>query len=465
MSVQIPTTSFVTIPETITVHLGAPDEVAENVTVPFIEYIRNVASSELYPTWPENALRANINAIVSIALNRVFTEWYRSRGYNFDITNSTQFDQAFVYKREIYDNIAKIVNESFDDYIVRQTRVEPLFAQYCDGRISQCDGMYQWGSVDLAEQGYTPFEILQYYYGNDIEIITNAPVGTVEETYPGTPLKLGDSGTIIYQLQLVLNDISVNYPAIPKIIPVDGIFSPNMESAVKAFQTVFNLPPTGVIDKGTWYRIRIIYVAIRKLAELVSRGFILSSIPVEAPEDLSRLVIPRVQLVQYYLNVLSSYYATIPFVDITGVYDEATRQSLIEFQKTMELPLTGIIDDATWDTINKTMLGIFITLPPYAVSLPRIAFPNIVYRRGTEGPGVVVIQEYLAYISSVIPSITYVPYNLVDGVFGPITESAVITFQQEFGLDPDGVVDKDTWNTMVDVYRNLKLGEERLFVQ
>ena len=258
MSVQIPTTSFVTIPETITVHLGSPDEVAENVTVPFIEYIRNVASSELYPTWPENALRANINAIVSIALNRVYTEWYRSRGYNFDITNSTQFYQAFVYKGEIYDNIAKFVNETFDDYIVRQTRVEPLFAQYCDGRVSQCEGMYQWGSVDLAEQGYTPFEILQYYYGNDIEIITNAPVGTVEETYPGTPLKLGDSGTIIYQLQLVLNDISVNYPAIPKIIPVDGIFSPNMESAVKAFQTVFNLPPTGVIDKGTWDRIKII---------------------------------------------------------------------------------------------------------------------------------------------------------------------------------------------------------------
>jgi len=455
-----PGITSVVIPETITVHLGRPDEPAENVTVSFLDYIKNVASSELYPTWPESALRANIHAIVSIAMNRVYTEWYRSRGYNFDITNSTQFDQSFVYKRGIFDNISSITDEIFDEYIAREVRVEPLFAEYCDGRVSQCNGMYQWGTVDLAEEGYTPFEILQYYYGADINIVKDAPVGNIETTYPGTPLKLGDSGINVYLAQLQLNNISTNYPAIPKIYPVDGVYSPLMESAVKTFQSTFNLPSTGIIDKGTWYKIKNVYVAVRKLAELISRGVLLSEIP--SGEIEAGIVVPRVQIVQYYLNVLSTYYNTIPAVDITGVLDPLTRNSIIEFQKTMGLPTTGIIDDETWNLINKIMLGIFITLPPTYVSLPRIGYPNIVYKRGSEGPGVVVVQEYLAYISSVIPSITYVPYNLVDGVFGPITESAVIAFQKEFGLTPDGIVDEETWNKIIDVYLNLRYGEERL---
>ncbi len=459
MAVQVPAFSLVNIPEYITVHLGPPNEEARNVTVPFIDYIKNVASSELYPSWPENALRANIYAIVSIALNRVFTQWYRSRGYNFDITNSTQYDQSYVYKRETYNNISTIADELFDDYIVRQTRIEPLFAQYCDGRISQCDGMYQWGSVDLSEQGYEPLEILQYYYGDDIEIFTDAPVGNIEDTYPGTPLKLGDRNIDIYLLQLVLNDISINYPAIPKTVPVNGVFTPSMESAVKTFQKTFNLPPTGVVDKGTWYRIRSIYVAVRKLAELSSQGMFTASVPRGTPEDLTELVIPRVQLVQYYLNVLSAYYETITPVEINGVLNTETRNSIIEFQNTMSLASTGLIDNDTWERINRELLGIFKTLSPYDVTLPQIGFPSIIYRRGSEGPGVVVIQVYLAYISSILPNITYVPYNLIDSVFGPITESAVVTFQEEFGLTPDGIVEENTWNKMIEVYRSLKFGE------
>jgi peptidoglycan hydrolase-like protein with peptidoglycan-binding domain len=459
---EAPQLEFVTIPENITVHLGAPDEKAENVTVPFIDYIKNVASSELYPTWPENAIRANIYAIVSIALNRVFTEWYRSRGYNFDITNSTQYDQAFVFNRGIFDTISTIADEIFNDYIVRERRVEPLFAQFCDGRISQCSGMYQWGSVDLAEQGYTPLEILQYYYGTDIEIVENAPVGTTGDTYPG-PLKLGDTGAVIYQLQLGLNDISANYTAIPKIIPVNGVFTPQMEAAIRVFQKTFNLPSTGIIDKATWYRIRYVWVAVRKLAELVSQGLFISEIPRGSLENLGTLVIPRVQLVQYYLNVLSAFYKTIPAVEITGVLDAKTRASIIEFQKTVKLPSTGIIDNATWDAINNTILGIFRTLPPETLQFPRLIFPGIVYKRGSSGPGVVVIQELLAYISSVVPNITKVPFELIDGEFGPITESAVRDFEKEFGLTPDGVVDEHTWNVLVDVYRNLRFGEQRLF--
>lgn len=458
MSMAIPGFTNVVIPETITVHLGPPDEPAENVTVDFIDYIKNVASSELYPTWPENALRANIYAIVSIALNRIFTEWYRSRGYDFDITNTTQFDQSFVLNRGIFDNISQITDEIFNDYIVRGTRIEPLFARYCDGRVSQCDGMYQWGSVDLANIGYTPLEILQYYYGNDISIVSGATVGNIETTYPGTPLKLGDSSIYVYIAQLELNNISTNYPAIPKIYPIDGVFSPLMESAVKAFQTTFNLPPTGVIDEGTWYKIKNIYVAIRKLAELSSKGMFISEIP--SGDIKSGLVVPRVQLVQYYLNILSTYYNTIPTVTINGILGPSTRNSIIAFQRALGLPITGIIDNRTWTTINNTILGILITLPPNLLSLPRLIYPGIVYKRGDEGPGVVVIQEYLAYISSNIPSITYVPYNLIDGVFGPITESAVITFQQYYGLEPNGIVDKATYDKIAEVYTSLKTSLE-----
>lgn len=451
--------SYVSIPETITVHLGPPDSVAENVTLPFIDYVKNVASSELYPTWPENALRANIHAIVSISLNRVYTEWYRSRGFDFDITSSTQFDQAFVPNRGIFENISKIVDETFDDYIVRGVRVEPLFAAFCDGRISQCDGMYQWGSVDLSEQGYTPIEILKYYYGEEVDLVTNVLVEEFIASYPGNPLSLGDSSVPVYIAQLELNNISTNFPAIPKIFPVDGVFSPQTESAVKSFQTTFNLPSTGVIDKGTWYKIRYVHAAVRRLAELTSRGLLLS----ELPKIGNGIVVPRVQFVQYYLNILSAYYSTIPPVEITGVLDSATSKSLIEYQKTMNLPITGIIDDQTWFNITDRVLGVLITLPPALLSFPRIAYPGIVYKRGSTGPGVVVIQEYLAYISSQLPSITYLPYNLVDGVFGPITESTVITFEQEYGLEPDGIVDEYTWDRIVDVYRNLKLGEERLY--
>jgi len=458
----IPGVTVVYIPETITVHLGAPNEEAENVTVNFIDYIENVASSELYPTWPEDALRANIHAIVSIAMNRIFTEWYRSRGYNFDITNSTQYDQSYVHNRGIFDNISQITDEIFDQYIIREGRLEPLFAQFCDGRISQCEGMYQWGTVDLADQGYDSYEILQYYYGNDINIVKYSPVGNIETTYPDTPLKLGDTGDLVSLNQFALNVISTNYPGIPKILPIDGVFSPVMENAVKIFQTTFNLPPTGIIDKGTWYKIKNIYVAVRKLAELASIGALLQDIPLDITTEIEEgEVVPYVQLIQYFLNVLSAYYATIPAVNIDGIFGLETRSSIMEFQKTMDLPVTGIIDNQTLYTMYNSILGIIVTLPPAAVALPRFIFPGTVLKRGSEGPDVLIMQEYLAYISTAIQDITYVPYNLVDGVFGPITESAVITFEQEFGLTPDGIVDEETWNRIVDVYRNLRFGEER----
>ncbi|MDF2676995.1 MAG: iron transporter FeoB [Bacillota bacterium] len=457
MSIPIPGTTIVYVPEYITVHLGRPDEPAENVTIPFIDYIKNVASSELYPTWPENALRANIYAIISIALNRVYTEWYRSRGYKFDITNSTQYDQFFVKDRGIFDPIEKIVDEIFNDYIVRQGQIVPLFTTYCDGRVSECNGMYQWGTVDLAKQGLGPYDILTYYYGDDINIRDNAPVGTVAESYPGSPLKVGSIGTYVLYMQLALNTISNNYPAIPKIYPVNGVFTTQMEQSVKAFQRIFNLTPDGIIGKGTWYSIRNTFIAVRNLAELTSKGAILGEVDVISPEVEARLVIPRVQLAQYFLNVMSIFQESIPAVDINGQLGPPTRASIIEFQKIAKLPVTGILDEETWLALYNSAIGALRTIPPNAIALPRLIYPNIIYRLNSEGPGVYVIEQYLAFISQFVPSITA---PTPDNVFKEDTRNAVIAFQKAYGLSPDGIVGRATWDKLTEIYYGFKFGNK-----
>ena len=201
------------IPAAITVHLGRPDQPAENVTVSFPEYIKNVASSEIYPTWPESAIIANIYAQISYALNRIYTEWYPSQGYDFDITNTTAFDQSFVNGRNVFENISMIVDEIFNRYVRRRGNIEPLFTAYCSGRGTDCEGLKQWDTVTLAEQGYTPTQILQRYYGDDIEIVTNAPVRVLIPSYPGIPLRMGDAGPSVQQIQLRLNRIARNYPS------------------------------------------------------------------------------------------------------------------------------------------------------------------------------------------------------------------------------------------------------------
>lgn len=447
---------LVTVPREITVHLGAPDQEAENITIPYIDYIKNVASSELYPTWPENALRANIHAITSIAMNRIYTEWYRSRGYNFDITNSTQFDQAYVPNRGIYDNISSITNEMFNQYIIREGQLQPLFATFCDGRVSQCDGLLQWGTVDLANAGYTPIEILRYYYGENIDVVENAPVGEVEIFYPGEPLKLGDSSLDVLRMQLNLDRIRVNYPAIPEIQPLTGYFNASTEEAVRAFQSVFKLPVTGVIDQGTWYMLRYIYAAVTKLAELTAQGDFINLL-VEVIEEVSLVgdVSPRVEFIQYALNVLSAYYPTIKGVAITGIFDEATREQIIQFQKTMNLETTGLVDSQTLVALSESLFGILDTLPPEAVYLPRFRWPGSVFEPGEESPSIYVIQEMLSYISLIIPTIPYIEPN---GVYDEATQRAVSAFQTMQGIEPTGLVDEITWDAIVEVYRKQRFG-------
>ena len=240
------------VPQQITVHLGAPDASAQNVTVSFVDYVKNVASSEIYPTWEESALRANILAIVSFALNRVYTEYYRSRGYDFEITNSTAYDQFFVNGRSFFSNVSRLVDELFNDYLRRPGFVEPLAAKFCNGTTATCDGLSQWGSQHLAQEGYTAPQILQSYYG-DVEIVANAPIRGITTSYPGIPLRRGAAGPAVVVIQTELNRISQNYPAIPKISPVDGIFGAQTEAAVRKFQEVFDLTPDGIVGSATWY--------------------------------------------------------------------------------------------------------------------------------------------------------------------------------------------------------------------
>ena len=357
------------VPETITVHLGPPNSDAPNVTVPFADYVKNVASSEIYPTWSESALRANILAIISYALNRVYTEYYRSRGYDFDITNSTAIDQAFVEGRSYFENISKLVDELFDNYIRRTGFVEPLAAKFCNGTTSTCDGLSQWGSEDLAQQGFDSVEILRYYYGDNVEIVDNAPIRGITESYPGTPLRLGSAGPYVTVVQAALNEIGQNYPAIPKLT-VDSIFGEDTEEAVRQFQEIFNLTPDGIVGKATWYRINRAYVAVQRLGELRSEGqqnFFLR----EYPELLSLGDTGEyVSQLQYMLSVISSFIPNIPPVGQTGTYDIATRDAVAAFQQYAGLQRTGAVGARTWDAIYDQFAGAEATVFDLDVLLP-----------------------------------------------------------------------------------------------
>ena len=346
------------VPQQITVHLGPPNSNAENVTVSFSDYVKNVTSSEIYPTWDESALRANILAIVSFALNRVYTEFYRSRGYDFDITNSTAYDQYFVKGRSFFDNISKLVDELFNDYLRRPGFVEPLAAKFCNGTTVTCEGLSQWGSENLAQQGYTSKQILDSYYG-DVEIVNNAPIRGITSSYPGTPLRRGTTGPSVVTIQVALNRISQSYPAIPKIPTADGIFGVRTENAVRKFQEVFNLTPDGIVGPATWYAIVRIYTAVTRLSELRSQGqkYYVNSWAYTNPIRQGNRGV-RVEHLQYMLSVLAAYIPEIPPLNIDGIFGNNTANAVIAAQRRFGLPQTGVVDAATWDEIYDQFSGI-----------------------------------------------------------------------------------------------------------
>lgn len=435
-----------TIPETITVHLGRPNnENARNVTVPFPYYIKNVASSEIYPTWPENAIRANVYAQVSFALNRIYTEWYRSQGYDFDITNSTAFDQAYVDGRDIFDNISDIVDELFDDYLTRPNAVEPLFAQYCNGTTVTCDGLSQWGTVPLAEAGKTPYEILTSFYGNDLNIVQNAPVVPNIGSYPGYALQFGDLADPVRTVQLRLNRISNNYPAIPKIYPVNGAFDQSTVEAVKAFQQIFGLNPDGIVGKQTWYRIAYLYSAITKLAELTSEGVQLEDVTDIFPPFLQRGAQGEpVSTVQYYLSIIATFYPGLIPVDIDGDFGEQTEDAVKLFQSQFGLPVDGIVGRQTWDRMNEIYDDIQNSFSDQNLPDSIPIFPRRLVE-GMSGNDVRQVQTWLNTLSTRYPEIQPLP---VTGYFGTQTEADILVAQELFGLSSSGIIGPNTWDTL-----------------
>ncbi|MBR7091708.1 MAG: peptidoglycan-binding protein [Clostridia bacterium] len=445
------------VPREITVHLGAPGTDAPNVRVPFAEYIKNVASSEIYPTWPEQALRANIYAQISFALNRVFTEWYRNQGYPFDITNSTRYDQAYVPGRNVYDNVSLLVDDLFTDYVRKAGHVEPYFTQYCNGTTTRCDGLSQWGTVEDARQGLDAYEILQKYYGDDIEIVRNTPVRSVTPSYPGMPLRMGDAGNDVRVKQVQLNRISANYPGIPKIAQPDGVFGQETEDAVRAFQEIFGLAEDGIIGRATWYEIAEVFVAVKGLAELESEGLRYEEIAHQYPDLLRQgdTGVP-VQAFQYYLAVLGRFYESIPEIEADGIFGNATREAVLAAQREFGLREDGIVGRETWQAVYSAYRGVLQAIDPSSAVVD--LFPGTVLRIGSQGAAVSRIQQYLNGLSQVYSEIPEVP---VTGRFGVQTQKAVTAFQQLFGLEENGIVGPIVWAEIVTQYETLQGGMQR----
>lgn len=437
------------VPNEITVHLGAPNEAARNITVPFIDYINNVASSELYPTWPINSLKANIYTIISFAMNRLYNEWYPSKGYNFDITSSPQYDQTFILDREIYENMSNIVEDIFNDYVVKQNQIQPYFTQYCDGRKTTCNGLSQWGTVSLANQGKTPLEILKYYYGNDTLIRYDAPVGNNVGAYPGYVNKLGSAGNPVQAIQRDLNRIRINYPAIPKIETALGAYNKETEDAVKKFQEIFNLPITGEVDKATWYKIKYIYTSVKKLSDLYSEGL--------SPQEATFLYKDEikygdtgieVEYIHYFLNAIAFLDPDIPRLKTNSVFNDNTKTMLMAFQSKYGLPVTGIVTYTDWALLREVYSKLLKSYPSEYATFVNELYPDKFLSLGSSGNDVKRFQKFLLKICRYDKSI---PGVRVNGVFDNLTEKSVKKLQQDYNFDINGIVGPLLWRKVVEL--------------
>ena len=437
------------VPETITVHLGAPDSDAENITVPFVDYVKNVAANEIYPTWPEEALKANVISQVSIALNRIYTEWYRSRGYDFDITASTAYDQAYVPGSNTYAETDAVAEEFFNNYVVRPNFVEPLYASFCDGIKTTCNGLSQWGTVSLAEDGRSFKEILGFYFG-DIEVAETEEVRAAEGSYPGAPLSVGASGEAVRTVQYQLNRIAINYPRLP-LNSNSGVYDERMSEIVSEFQKLFGLPVNGTVDKATWYRISYLYTSVKKLSELSSEGQrpsynrqLYPGAPLR-PSDKGS----EVQEMQFYLRRISRFNPLVRPVNIDGIYDADTSESVKSFQRAYRTEISGIIDEPTWNRIVDVYNGTVVNIEEPILANGLTPYPGTPLTIGSRGEQVEYVQRLLGEISG---TFTIVPYTAADGFFGSGTERAVDRFAAIFGFPRNGRVDEPLWNEINRVY-------------
>ena len=453
--------SEVIIPEFITVHLGRPDNPnARNVRVPFKEYVKNSASHEIYSTWPAASLEANIYCIISFALNRIFTEWYRVRGHRFDITNSTQFDQMFVEGGQIFRTIDEMVDRIFNRFVRREGHLEPFFTEYCDGRRTQCPGLWQWSTVTLAQQGLNALQILRRFYPNDIQIVETDNIGGVPESFPGFTLQPGMSGGEVRTIQNWLNRIRVNFPTIPAV-SVTGVYGPQTEAAVRAFQAIRSLSsvtPNGVVDRTTWWNLSRAYSAVKRLGELTSEGVVIGigrTPPTEIIRQGSRGNL--VGRAQYIMNFISQFYPSVPSVKQDFNFGANFADAVREFQRAFGLNPDGVIGPLTWRRLFEVYWRIRdnVGLPPTEPVIPPLPpgpppgpgpggippYPGQAIRVGARGDDVRRIQRCLNAVNNTGLN--------EDGIFGPLTEAAVMNFQRSRGLNPDGVVGPLTWGALM----------------
>ncbi|MCL2770944.1 MAG: peptidoglycan-binding protein [Firmicutes bacterium] len=443
----------VVAPDFMRVHLGVPtNSAAATVRVRFIDYIKNVTCSEIYPTWPTNSIIANVHAIVSFTLNRVFTEWYPSRGYNFDITNSTTVDQAFVPNRTIFSNISQIVDDIFNVYARRAGFLNPYFTAYCNGTTTTCKGLSQWGTVTLANRGLTPLQILHNFYPNDL-ILDTAPVETFTGTYPGFILEQGATGDSVRRIQTQLNRIRANYPAIPAIPASEfGFYGPNTTAAVRSFQQIFRLLVDGKVGRSTWNRISQLFVAVTKMAELNGEGQRIGLDP-NPPTVTIRQGSRGADVIhaQFILNYISQFFSDIPAPAMDSVFGATTADAVRAFQRRFGLTADGIVGPATWRRLYEVYRTVEgqnppqVPQPPQLPPVTRPPFPGVLLRRGSTGASVRTLQELINNSRRVHPS---VPALSVDGNFGPLTENSVRAFQRAAGLVVDGIVGPITWNAL-----------------
>ena len=394
--------------------------------------------------WPEQALRANIHCQISLALNRIYTEWYPSKGYSFNITNSTSYDQYYVHGRTVFDVMVRLTDDIFNTYIRKTGTVNPYYAEYCDGKSVTCPGLKQWGTVTLANQGRNALSILKYYYGNNIEIIRTNNIQSIPQSYPGSPLRQGSTGAAVFTLQRQLNRITKDYPFLG-LLTVDGIFGRKMTETVKKFQKQFNLTADGVVGRSTWYKISYIYVSVKDLAELTSEGETFSGTLPDGSWNLGSSVLKQgstgseVEQLQFWLSTLAQYESRIPSVTVDGVYGSGTAAAVRAFQRLYGLTVDGIVGRTTWTELYDQFRSI------QSDNGTPNAYPGTALRQGSSGQNVRLVQFWLKIARTVYSSLNNIT---VDGIFGSSTAAAVRRFQTYFGLTSDGVVGRTTWDSL-----------------
>lgn len=395
-------------------------------------------------SWPEEALRANIIAQVSLALNRIWTEWYPSRGYSFNITGSPGYDQAYVNGRTVFAVMERLTAELFNTFVQRSGDAEPYFTEYCDGKTVTCPGMKQWGTVDRAREGLNALQILRYYYGNRVQLVTTNNIAAIPSSYPGSPLRRGSTGTNVRILQKQLSRIAKDYPSFGKPA-VTGTFDEATENSVKKFQKQFGLTADGIVGKATWYKISYIYVSVKDLSELTSEGETAEGI--QSAGGWPGTVLRRgstgssVEQVQFWLSDLAQFDSSLVRVSVDGSYGAATERAVRAFQQKQNLTADGVVGQTTWNALYAAWVDA-------QSDLGGTAWPGTALRRGDTGMEVRLVQFWLRLAADNYSALRTVP---VDGSYGATTVSAVTAFQSLFGLTADGVVGRSTWNKLKEV--------------